>query len=292
MREPRLLDRRGAASAAGVIGVPVGLQARVGRRLQKKRDILAPIAGDHAIGARRLDLGDIGGEIGDLEQRMQFVADDLDVRTLFLQHGAGLFLHRLSEGIILIDEIDLLDVRPVLHEVRQRRHLDVGIGVPAEMPVGAFVVGQHGIDRGVVEIDDLLAGVAVIVFADPVGQGRGHRRAVSLGDDADALVGGLLRLNQALLRIGLVVQPDDFDLLAEEAAGGVDLVGEILERLEADFADRRAAPGEGIDITDLDRVVRERRNGDKRKCQRDAGHVESHRVLPGRRVPVPPFSSA
>ena len=105
-----------------------------------------------------------------------------------------------------------------LHEVRQRRHLYVGIGVPAEMPIGAFVVGQDGIDRGVIEIDNLLAGVAVIVFGHPIGQCRGHRGAVSLGDDADALVGGLLRLNQAFLRIGLVVQPDDLDFLAEETA--------------------------------------------------------------------------
>ena len=127
---------------------------------------------------------------------------------------------------------------------------------------------SDGIDRGVIEIDDLLAGVAVIVFANPVGQGRGHRRAVSLGDDADALVGGFLRLNQAFLRIGLVVEPDDLDLLAEEAAGGVDLVGEILVGLQPDFADRSAAPGEGIDIADLDCVVRQRRSGGKRKCQR------------------------
>ena len=46
---------------------------------------------------------------------MQFVADDLDVRALLLQHRERLFAHRLPEGIILIDEVDLLDVgRPFM----------------------------------------------------------------------------------------------------------------------------------------------------------------------------------
>src|SRR5580704_9665862 len=82
----------------------------------------------------------------------------------------------------------------------------------------------------------------------------------------------------------LVIQSDN-----AAATGGVDLVGEILVGLEADRADRGTASRERIDITYLDCVVRQRRNGDKTKCQRDAGHVESHCVLPGRRVPARHF---
>ena len=188
-----LLDRGRAAGAAGVIGVPVRLQARVGGRLEQERDVLAPVAGDDAVGAGRLDLGDVGREIGDLEQRMEFVADDLDVGPLLLEHGARRLRHRMAERIVLVDQIDLLDVRLGLHERRQRRHLDVGVGVPAEMPVRAFVVGQNRIDRGIIEIEDLLAGIAVVVLRHPVGQRCGDRRAIALGDEADALVGGLLR---------------------------------------------------------------------------------------------------
>ena len=87
--EAGLLDRGRAAAAAGVIGVPVDLEPGVGRGLQQQRDVLAPVAGDDAVGAGRLDLGDIGREVGDLQQRMQFVADDLDVGPLGLQHGAA-----------------------------------------------------------------------------------------------------------------------------------------------------------------------------------------------------------
>jgi arginase family enzyme len=89
MVEVGLLDRGRAAGAAGVIGVPVDLQPGVRGGLQQQREILAPVAGDDAVGARCLDLGDVGREVGDLEQRMQFVADDLDVRPLGGQHGLG-----------------------------------------------------------------------------------------------------------------------------------------------------------------------------------------------------------
>ena len=82
-----LLDRGRAAGAAGIIGIPVHLQPGVGGGLEQQREILAPVAGDDGVGAGRLDLGDVGREIGDLEQRMQFVADDLDVRPLGGQHA-------------------------------------------------------------------------------------------------------------------------------------------------------------------------------------------------------------
>ena len=101
---------------------------------------------------------------------MDLVPDDFDVGTLFLQHGARLGADRLSERIVLVYEVDLLDVRPILHEGRERRHLDVGIGVPAEVPVGALGVGQGGVDGGIIEVDDLLAGIAIVVLGHPVGE--------------------------------------------------------------------------------------------------------------------------
>ena len=117
------------------------------------------------------------------------------------------------------------------------------------MPIGAFVVGQNGIDRGVIEIEHLLAGIAIVVFGHPVGQSRADGRAIALRDETDALIGRLLRLDQAFLRIGLVVEGDDLDFLAVQAAGRVDLVGEIFEGLQADFADRGAAARQRIDIS-------------------------------------------
>ncbi len=128
-----------------------------------------------------------------------------------------------------------------LHVVGERFHLDVGIRIPAEMPVVALLVGEHRIDRGIVEVQYFLAGIALIVFRDEIRQRPGDRRAVTLGQDANAAIDGLLRLDQAFLRVGLVVERYDFDFLALDAALGIQLIGNELEGLQADFADAGAA---------------------------------------------------
>ena len=111
IRQIGLLDRRRAAGAAGIVGIPIDLQSGVGRGLDQQGDILAPVAGDDAVGAGGLDLGDIRREVGDLEQGMHLVADDLDVRPFGVEHLARLGAHRLAERIVLVDQIDLFDVR-------------------------------------------------------------------------------------------------------------------------------------------------------------------------------------
>ena len=82
---------------------------------------------------------------------------------------------------------------------------------------------SDGIDGGVVEVDHLLAGIALVVLGDEVLDGGRHRRAVALDDDADAVVDRLLHLDEAHLRVELVVVGDDLDLLAHDAALGVDV---------------------------------------------------------------------
>jgi hypothetical protein len=54
----------------------------------------------------------------------------------------------------------------------------------------------------------------------------------------------------------LLSSGNDLDLLAENAALGIELFGEELERLEADFADAGAAARQRIDVADLDRFLR------------------------------------
>jgi len=78
-----------------------------------------------------------------------------------------------------------------------------------------------------------------------------------LREIAHAGIDRLLRLDQALLRIGLVVERNDLDLLAQNAALGVRLVGQILERLQADLADAGAAARQRVDIADFERFLRD-----------------------------------
>jgi hypothetical protein len=75
------------------------------------------------------------------------------------------------------------------------------------------------------------------------------------------------------LRIGLVVESDDLELLAVDAALGVYLVGEKLENLQTDFADRRTATRQWIDVGDL-YVLRLRAKGHEAEGKRcdDALH--------------------
>ena len=148
------------------------------------------------------------------------------------------------------------------------------------MPEAALLVGQDRIDRGIVEIQHFLAGIAFVVFGDEVGQRAGNRRPVTLGNEADAGVDGLLRLDQAFLRIGLVVERYDLDLLALDAALGVHFIGEKLEGLEADFADAGTTARQWVDITDLERLLRHRRSAEQRQCKGRSYYEFSHVIPP------------
>src|SRR5205807_9316583 len=80
----------------------------------------------------------------------------------------------------------------------------------------------------------------------------------------------------ALLRIGLVVERNDLDLLALDAALGVQFVGEELEGLEPDFADAGAAARQRIDITDLDCLLRHRRSAGHEQREGRRRHEFTH----------------
>ena len=123
------------------------------------------------------------------------------------------------------------------------------------MPVAALVVGQRRIDRRIVEVEHFLAGVALIVFRHEVLNRSRERRAVALGDEADTRIDGLLKLDQRLLGVELVVVGDYLQLPAGNAAVRIRPLGQILEGLEADLADARSAAGQGVDIGDLDGVL-------------------------------------
>ena len=211
---------------------------------------------------------------------MQFVADDLDIRPLLIQHGACELLHGLPEGIVLVDKIDLLDFWPALDECRRRLHPHVRADIPTEMPETAFRIGKSGVHGAVVEIEDLLAGVAIVVLAQPLVQRVGDARPTALREDADAFVGGLLGLDQGFLRISLVVERHDFEVLAVDAASGVDFIRNEAVGVQADFADRGVASRQWIDEGDLDRVLRQRGRREQAQRQRTAEYLRFHRFLP------------
>ena len=72
-------DRLGDPVARGVVGIEGDIEPGIGRRLRETEHVRAPVAGDDRLRAGRLDLGDVGRKVLHLADRVQLVADDLDI---------------------------------------------------------------------------------------------------------------------------------------------------------------------------------------------------------------------
>jgi hypothetical protein len=101
---------------------------------------------------------------------VQVFADDLDVRALAGQGFLGVLGHLHTVRVVLVQEVDVLDVFLLLHEAGHGFHLHRGVGIEAEVPVAALAVGEVRVDRGVVEVQHFLAGIALVVLVDRVQQ--------------------------------------------------------------------------------------------------------------------------
>ena len=276
----------------GVVGVDRRGHARLDDRLAETDHVGAPIAGDHGIGARGVDLGGIGCEVLDLADRMQLVADDLDIRALLAEEFHRRGRHSFAEGVILTDDVDLADRLVRGDDVGQCIHLDVGIGVETEMPEIAFLVGQRRIDCRVVQEQHALVGIAPVVLDDRVGERVGDAGTVALEDEADAFADCTLELDQAFLGADLVVQRHHLERPpAEHAALRVDQrLDRIFEGAKPRLAGGRERPGERIDEGQTDRVRGADRRG-HRGQQGNARQPEYHPTQLGH-VILPRIASA
>ncbi|MDT4864883.1 hypothetical protein FQZ97_996570 [compost metagenome] len=127
------------------------------------------------------------------------------------------------------------------------------------MPVAALAVGEVGIDRRIVQVEQFLAGIARVVLLDGVDDRERRTRAVALGDVARALVLRRAQRRGGLLRAQLVVDRDDLELharrillveLLRQELRGLELIGahgghETRQRVEPGDLDGLALLGEG-----------------------------------------------
>ena len=185
---------------------------------------------------------------------MQLVADDLDVGPLLAQHADGGLGHGLPERVVLADDVHLLDVLVGGDHVGERGHLHVGVGVEAEVPVVALLVRQRRVHRRVIQVEDAVAGVALVVLLHGVGDRVGDAGAVALEHERDPVADDLLELDQALLRAHLVVERHDLELASEHASRLVDGVGGVLELVEPVLAGGREGPRQRVDVGDADGI--------------------------------------
>jgi hypothetical protein len=218
----------------------------IDRGLDQEVEVAVVIAGDDALRAGGLDLGHIGREVLHLAEWHQFVADDLDVGTQLRQPLLGVALDRLAEQIVLVQEVNLLQVR--------RQRLDAGGGAhidrpcEAEVPEVALLVGQLGRERAAVQIEDAIVGIAGVVLGHRVYQGRADIRSGAMHYERNILVRHALERDQRFGGLQLVVERNEFVFLPQGAAGRVLARDDILENLQEFVATRGERTRERVGI--------------------------------------------
>ena len=195
--------------------------------------------GAHRVGLGRLDLGDRRAEVGDVERE-----------EVGLQHRAAALLDVVRDplgrdlAVVVVggEDVDLLaplllrDLDDRLDRLRRRRSGDEAVAV-----ADAALV-QH-----VVEIEDVGA-------PEGLPDRLARRRGDAAVDDVDLVVAReLLRVLGVERDVGLGVVLDDLDLSAEQAAGGVDLLGRQRRRQHHRLAVGVEVAGVVEDRAELDR---------------------------------------
>ncbi len=244
-------DFAGRAQAAGVEGVEIGLEPALLRRLDEQGEVGAPVGGDDAVGLGGLYLGDIGRKVFDLPEGHEIFAHDLDVGPFERQHFTGVLRHLMAEGIVLLDEIDPLDLRPVADVVGHRLQGHGHAGLQRKVPEAAVTARQRGIDRGVVEIEHFLAGMAGVVTAHRFRESNRRARSVALQHIADALIHRGLQCIDRSLHRALVVEGHDLEAHPGGVAA-VDSVGHELPALQLVLPHCGEGAGERVDESELD----------------------------------------
>ena len=284
-RQPPLTGRADGGRAADQmrqIGVEPHIHARVHRRLDQQIEVAVVIAGDHGLRAGRLDLLDVGGEVLHLAEGHQLIADDFDVRAVFLQIFQRVVAHRLAEQVILVQQVHFLDVGGQRFDPGRRAHFHAA--GEAELPEVAFLIGQLGRERAAVQIDHPVVGIARVMFRHAIDQRGADVRPGALHDEGNVLIGDVLQRDQRLGRLQLVVERYDLELTAEGAALGVETVEQNLEDFQKFIAARGEGTGERVDIGDLDRLGRGGRLGRESARGQNGGRggtaKRSHHAVP------------
>jgi hypothetical protein len=182
------------------------------RPLAEEREVrAADERGADRVGLGGLDLGDRRAEVGDVERE-----------EVGLQHRAAALLDvvrdplRRDLAVVVVggEDVDLLaplllrDLDDRLDRLRRRRAGDE-----------AVAVADAALVEHVVEVEDVGA-------PEGLADRLARRRRDAAVDDVDLVVARqLLRVLGVERDVGLGVVLDDLDLAAEQAAGGVDLLG-------------------------------------------------------------------
>ena len=196
--------RRGAQCIA-VEGVETPFIACLARSLDEQHQIIAPVAGDHGLGTALLDLDRIGRKVLDAAHGVQLVAHDAHIGPLHAKLAPCFAQHGLAKAVVLPDQIGTVYGLVVLDDLHQRSHAHIGMGIEAEMPEAAALVGQRRVHGRIVQIQHTARRVSAVVLVDGVEKRRRCGRRVALHDDARTAVYGRAQRRQRLFVLPLAV---------------------------------------------------------------------------------------
>ena len=295
------LHRVGGDAAAVGVGLPALDELRVGVGLERLEVVPGRVvAGDLVAHGRRLLLGDrhrddrrrrrreagvvVGLDEADVRRAVDGVEDEVGLGRHDLRHLGGPVV--LVEGhVLLADDLDAELGRVELDDrVRGAREDVVAAGEEQPLhPLGGEEVHRRddllvGGRTGVVDVRRRLEALVLhrveeqaVVLLDDRLDGLAGGRGPAAEDRADAVLGeqllGLLREGGP---VGGAVFLDVLDLLSEDAAAGVDLVGGHVQHVGDGLLGDRHAAGEGVEEAELDGV---------------AGGVDAAGLRPTRRRP-------
>ena len=201
-------------------------------------EILIEDGSEDDLGLSLLDLGELSGEVG-VARGVAFLSD----------HGAAL-------GGVDRDEVILQALGIVVVDIVEDGGLLIAEIVGNE---GSGDAALHGVDEADAEV--IVLELTVLHGDLLIGRHGGHIGDLILvehGLDGDALAGSVRADDRAdlilraqalgdidrLLRVALGVVAEELDLLAEQAAVGVEIVNEHLDRLALAGAEGRLIAGE------------------------------------------------
>src|SRR5215204_6264734 len=194
------------------------------------------------------------------------------LQALLVHRLLGLVGEALAVGGLVVDDGDLLALEALGEIAAGDLALLVVAAAGAEgVPLSAL--GQARVRRGGRRLDD--AGFLVDLG------GRDRDAGVEVADDPlDAFGGELVRDRDALLRIGHVVADRKHELLAHDAAGGVDVLDRLLGAVLELGPEGGVRAGDRSGDADLDLRVRRARESNT-ETERDAGQQHFlHLVTP------------
>ena len=203
------------------------------------------VAADHGrqqkIGLRRLDTRDRRAEVRDVEREE---VDRQNLAAIVLDVFAHPFRGDLAVIVVGRDDVGLL--APQVHGVGHQLLDRLGRGGAG---VEGVAVAHAALVEGVVEIE---RAETAEDRPDRFARGRGDAAM----DHVDTVAHGkLLRVLRIELNVRLGIVVDQFDLTAQQAAGGVDFLDRELDGIDHRFAGRGERSRKVVQAAQLDRAV-------------------------------------